>query len=208
MKTLKIAILITILSLTACKKTEDATDTSLPAPIETTADADKKAIETVVKDMYLWNEKRDYKNEFEPVVKGGFVVGYNMESHKLFLQELRDSGFFAEEFITNIDKIVKAQSELLSSGKLQWEEGDMGPFTGDVNAWCGCQDEPAENAYTKLKLHFENIDTTTAKFYWNWEGFGEEWAAEHYNMRIVKEGGKWKIAYMQGWDYNANLGVE
>ena len=212
MNILKATILIAIFSLTACKKTEETTEnkaTPTPMPTEEPlAVGDKAAIETLVKNMYVWNESRSHDRELEPLVQGTNVVGYNLDSHKLYLKELRDSGFFAEEFIANLDKIVQEQNKLLTSGKVKWQDGDIGPFQGDVNVWCGCQDEPAEDAYNKITLHFENLTNTTAKFYWNWEGFGDDWSAEHYNMRAVKEDGKWKIAYMEGWDYNANLGVE
>lgn len=211
MNILKTTIAVALLSVTACKKTEGTTGTNVNTPAHTeksTVEADKAAIGSLVRNMYIWNEKRDYKHEFEPVVKDSYVVGYNLDSHKLYLKELRDSGFFAEEFIANIDKIFKEQNQLLNSGKLKWSDGEMGPFQGDVNSWCSCQDEPAEDAYNKITLHYEDLSSTTAKFYWNWEGFGDNWTAEHYNMRTVKEGGKWKIAYMQGWDYAANLGVE
>jgi hypothetical protein len=210
MNTAKTIILLFCLSLTACKKDRD-TQTNAPQPtpaVQINIADDKIAIDNLVKDMYVWNEKRHQDKDFETVVKDSMVVGYNMENHKRFLKELRTSGFFAEEFITNIDKIAQEQHKLLSSGKIKWSDGDLGPFDGDVNAWCGCQDEPAANAYRKITLHFEKIDNNAATFYWNWEGFGADWAAEHYNMRAVKENGKWKIAYMQGWDYAANLGVE
>ena len=210
MKILKATFIVALFSIIACKKTERQTEietTTTPAATEETTEAqDKEFIDKLVKDMYTWNETRNHEHEFETVVKDGYVIGYNIDSHKKFLQELGDSGFFAEDFIANMDKILQEQNKLLSSGKLKWRKGDLGPFSGDVNEWCGCQDEPAP--YTKLTTHIEDMDATTAKLYWNWEGFGKDWAAEHYNIRTIKENGKWKIAYMQGWDYAAALGVE
>ncbi len=210
MKIYTAIIIIALLSLTACKKSEDVKDSKVVTTTinEKALTNDRKTIEDLVRDMYIWNEKRDYKHEFEPVIKNGKAVGYNLDSHKIFLKELLDSGFFSQEFIANIDKVFQEQNKLLTNGKVQWREGEMGPFQGDANVWCGCQDEPAEDAYNKLTLHFENLDNNSAKFYWNWEGYGDDWAAKQYYMRAVKEDGKWKIAYMQGWDYNANLGVE
>lgn len=213
MRILKTIATVTLISLAACQKTEKTTENNegaLPvvATEKTVDKTENTAIETLVKDMYAWNRNRSHTNEFQSVVKDTLVTGYNMGSHKLYLKELRDSGFFAEEFIANMDKIVQEQNKLLGSGKIEWYEGDLSPFSGDFDPWCGCQDEPAENAFSKITLHFESLNNATAKFYWNWEGFGDDWAAEHYNMRTVIENGKWKIAYMQGWDYAANLGVE
>jgi hypothetical protein len=211
MNIIKSTIIIALLSLTACKQSDEKATTLTTSPStsstqKTTEKNDKTVIETLVKNMYLWNDKRSYDNEFQPVVKRNNVIGYNAESHKLFLKELRDSGYFADEFIKNIDKIWQDQNKLITDGKVKWSKGDMGPFAGDVNIWCGCQDEPAE--YTKIAVHFDELNNTNAKLYWNWEGFGAEWEAIHYNMRCVKENGKWKIAYMQGWDYAASLGIE
>jgi hypothetical protein len=211
MNIIKATIIIALLSLTACRKADEKVITPINAPStsatqKTKMENDKTAIETLVKDMYLWNSKRSYDNEFQTVVKGDKVIGYNAESHTHFLKELRDSGYFADEFIKNIDKIWQDQNKLITDGKVKWSKGDMGSFAGDVNVWCGCQDEPAE--YTKITVHFDELKDTNAKLYWNWEGFGDDWEAIHYNMRCVKENGNWKIAYMQGWDYAASLGVE
>lgn len=212
MRNLKFTVAALLMGLIGCKKNEKQAETeqteTAVTTVKTTAEADKTAIETLVKDMYQWNEKYTNHYGFEPIAKDGKIIGYNMDSHKLYLEELRKSGFFSEEFISNMDKIAKAQNELLSSGKIKWEEGDMSPFGGDLDVWCGCQDVPADDAYSKITLHFDELKESSAKFYWNWESFGKDWADQRYHMRAVKEDGKWKIDYMQGWDYAANLGVE
>lgn len=210
MKFLKAIALIAIISLSACTKTENsaAPDSNTDQPknkditTENPYEADKQEIEKLVKSMYVHHEQAHDRHSFKPVIKDTLIVGYDMTEHKLYLEKLRKTGFFTEEFITNMDNIVKKQDELLRTRKIELPEGDMPPFNGNVDSWCNC---PDNDDYNKISLHFEQINPKTAKFYWNWEGLGDpSWAAHHYNMRTVKENGKWKIAWMEGWDYETS----
>jgi len=197
---LTLTLLFTL--LISCQKNESKTPAKAPKTAVTIIDKDKNEIEKLVKGMYRWQKKRQsLLHEFRCFVKDTVVVGLDPISHSLYLKSLHDSGFFSGEFRGNMTRIFKKQDELVRSKKVEWYTTEMGPFDSGANPWCNCQDELS---YDEISLHFEKIDTTGATFYWNWEGVDDSWAKHHYAMRTVKENGKWKIAYMQGWDYEEN----
>jgi len=217
MNTIKSLVALSLLALTACNKTENSTTTQPDAAAteaETlstkplSADEEQEQIEETVKSMYHWVEATQAAKQthgWKMVIKDSLVTGYDMADHKLYLNDLRKTGFFAEEFIQNMDKIVNYQDKELRSGKAEWFLGEFSPFDADTSPWCNCQDEPTDkDAYSQIKFHFIKADPSKAELYWNWEGFGKEVENMHYKIRTVKENGKWKIAWMQGWDYKLN----
>jgi len=191
-----LSLLITIIS---CKN-----ESTAPKPAETKeilATKGQKEIEKLVKDMYHWVENTPDSNGFRPFVKDSLVVGYDPIGQSLYTKSLRDSGYFSQGFLDNINSIYRTQDKLLRSGKVEWYDNEMSPFHGDANQWCNCQD----GALSDITLHFEKVEANTAAFYWNWEVYDDpSWANHHYHIRTVKENGKWKIDYMEGWDYKAN----
>ncbi len=49
---------------------------------------------------------------------------------------------------------------------------------------------------SRMKLDKITSDTGTASFAWTWgEGF-------NYDVKAVKEKGKWKISYLHGFDFD------
>ncbi len=206
MKPLKIALLLcTITFLISCKgetKPENAADAKTEIR---EADPDRQEITRLVKDMYKWHDTVKTHNAFRPFIKDSLIVGYDRIGQSLYVMQLDNSGYFANEFMDNMAKIFNKQDELLRSGEAQWHEGDMPPFGGsDVNPWCNCQDQPTED-YDKIHVVVEKMTDEAAEIYWNWTGFGEDREQEHYHIRVVREKGKWKIAWMEGWDYETNV---
>ncbi|AWH84624.1 hypothetical protein HYN59_05600 [Flavobacterium album] len=169
------------------------------------AEKDRNEITLLVKNVYKWLNIADGPSGFSPVTKDSLIVGYDHADQKLYEKELSKSGLFAKEFVDNTARIFNKQDELLRNGKAEWQEGDMPPFGGsDVNAWCRCQDQPTDD-FDKINVVIEKMISNTADLYWNWTGFGEDWENEHYHIKVVKENGRWKIAWMEGWDYEENV---
>lgn len=203
----------------ACNKTENTTETIITEQTSETitpdnaVEQDKKEIEKLVKDMYRWNGNGDLGYEFKNIVKDSLIVGYDIVSSEVCLKKLRESGFFAEEFVFNMNKIIKKQDELLRTGKVEWLDGDMSPFEVDnANNWCNCQDEPTDNdPYGQIKITFTKLNQKEADIFWKWnvtKDVDPSWAEPKYTIRLVKENNKWKIAWMEGWDYDVNTKAE
>ncbi|WP_294819926.1 hypothetical protein [uncultured Flavobacterium sp.] len=210
MKFSKIITLCSFGFIAACsnkRETENAAiipDFSIDAK---EADWDRNEIDKLVKGTYKWLDTVKTPGAFRPFVKDSMIVGYDRIAQNLHMVQLDKSGYFATEFIDNIARIFNEQDELLRSGKAKWLEGDMPPFGyPDVNAWCGCQDSPTDD-YDTMNVVIEKMTSGTAELYWNWTGFGKDWENEHYHIKTVKVNGKWKIAWMEGWDYEKNVKI-
>lgn len=220
MKSFKITIIIAAFVFIGCNTTEkdSTTDKTVGSTVgieiaENTTENDKQAIEKVVKEMYHWNEDGRSGYGLKDIVKDSLIVGYDMANKEAYLQKLRESGLFAEEFITNMDKIVKKQDELLRTGKVEWINGDISPFEVDnANNWCNCQDVPTDNdPFEQIKFTFTKLTPIEANIFWKWnvtKDMDPSWTEPKYAMRMVKEDNKWKIAWMQGWDYKINTTPE
>lgn len=202
MKQLLIFTLVITL-LVSCKK-----ETVTPKPTatkETPFTKDQKEIEKLVKDMYHWvGNAPDDPHGWRRFIKDSLVVGYDQIGHSLYMMNFNKNGYFSTGFIDNMARIFNTQDKLLRNGKVKWHVNDMSPFHGDANPWCNCQD----GGLNDITLHFEKTEANTATFYWYREDYENSgYDKLHYHMRAIKEGGKWKIDYMEGWDYEANTTV-
>ncbi|MGQ2983466.1 hypothetical protein [Flavobacterium sp.] len=209
MKHLKTALLLcSFVFLIACKGEKEPENATATKAETRRADPDRQEITRLVKDMYWWVEKGNMSFGFQSVAKDSVVVGYDRAAQSLYEKKLEKSGLFAKEFVDNTARIFNKQDELLRNGKAEWLEGDMPPFGNpDVNAWCGCQDTPTDD-FDKIHVVIEKTTADTAELYWNWTGFGEDWEQEHYHIKVVREKSKWKIAWMEGWDYESNVKLD
>lgn len=114
------------------------------------------------------------------------------------LEKLEATGFFSDEFITNYDQIILTLDKKLRNKELdQWRVGDLPPFkfANDVDPWCMCQGYSSQQ-FDRIELIA--LDSMSGSFYWKWKK-GNDWL--DFEFRVVREQGRWKIAYMQGFEY-------
>ena len=198
MKAITSYLLTALLVLASCQDKEQETKESA------TENPDKPKIEKLVKDMYNWADSPRNVGTYNYIVKDSIVVGFDRIGYSLYLKRLYDTDFFSEEFINNMTAIINEQTRQLKTGETEWTEGDMSPFGGDDNPWCNCQDN---DSYTDIKVTFDTLTADSAAIRWSWDK-GAFKGTPDYNIRLKKEGGKWKITWMEGWDYIKNTVVE
>jgi len=181
---------------------------SKPASIEHTAAKnlfvfanDKQQLETLLLKTYQWVETKNSNNDFNPAEdkKGEKYIGLNLKEHAKRLEELKKTNFFSQQFLDNYNKIALKLDANLKNKKLEWLVGDLPPFGNDTNAWCDCQDNP-EEYWKTLKMHNLKIENDTASFSWTWTKWKDD---SKYKVKAVKENGIWKIAYLEGFDYDS-----
>jgi hypothetical protein len=179
---------------------------SKPASIEHTAAKesfvfanDKQQLETLLLKTYQWVETKNSNNDFNPVEdkKGEKYTGLNLKEHTKRLEELKKTNFFSQQFLDNYNKIALKIDANFKNKKLEWFVGDLPPFGNDTNAWCDCQDSP-EEYWKTLKINNLKIENDKASFSWTWTKWKDD---SKYNVKAVKENGTWKIAYLEGFDY-------
>lgn len=162
---------------------------------------DKQQLETLLRKTYEWVETKNSNNDFDVVEnkKGDKYIGLNLKAHNKRLEELKKTNFFAQEFLDNYNKIAIKIGDNLKTKKMEYFVGDLPPYGNDANMWCDCQDSP-EQYWKTMKINIIKIENNKASLNWTWT----EWKDKaKYNVKAVKENGIWKIAYLEGFDYNS-----
>ncbi|MBP8033604.1 MAG: hypothetical protein KAZ71_03340 [Bacteroidia bacterium] len=132
--------------------------------------------------------------------KDSIYIGFDMNKHKKNIDKLRETGFFAEEFIENYNQIITVLDRNLRSKEFEkWKVGDFWTFgfTNDINPWFFmCKDytytNPDHLAFFETEI--TKLDNEKGELY-----YGKSWAVK---CRVVKENNKWKISYLEGFDFN------
>ncbi len=195
-------ILITLLSgllLAGCQQTEKQTASATdPAPTLARVSDNAEELQRLVRQLYEWHETKSSQNDFEPLAdnQDSSYVGIDLTQHKARVAELQKTGFFSSQFLDNYNRIGLTIDKGLKTKKLEWLVGDLPPFGNDANPWCNCQDNP-DTYWQTLTLNKITADATTASFAWTWGG---DFA---YEVKAIRDNGKWKITYLQGFDFNA-----
>lgn len=216
MKFIKYNLLIALFIVTSCvnieKKENDESETNsiteLGISEKENDNPDKTEIESLIKNMYRWQENYQPKMGRDEIIKDSLIVGLDKKQHETYLKTLDETGFFAKEFLTNMTHIHETLNKMLKSGKVKWYDGDMSPFGDDSSPWCNCQDVPTDNdPYGIIKFTFSKLDNNEATLNWSWD-IREDWKGfPNYKIRTVKEDGKWKIAWMQGWNHDTSTEI-
>ncbi|MGJ1420165.1 hypothetical protein ACR79T_11110 [Sphingobacterium spiritivorum] len=156
-------------------------------------------LESLTKELYKWVEANDAAEDFSPLPEqetDSLYSGLDKEAHKKRISALKDTHFFAEEFLENYNRIGLTIDEKLRNNTFIWYTGELPPFGNGANPWCNCQDSP-DNYWKRISLQDIVVDGSTATYNWTWgEGF-------QYKMKAIKENDGWKISYMQGFDFEA-----
>ncbi|MCC9063883.1 hypothetical protein [Flavobacterium piscisymbiosum] len=162
---------------------------------------DKQQLETLIRKTYEWIETKKTKVDFDVVEnkKGDKYVALNTKTHNKILAELKNSNFFAQQFIDNYNKIALKIGENLKTNKIEYFVGELPPYGSDSNPWCECQDYP-ESYWKTLKINDLKIQNNKATFYWTWTEWKE---TPKYKVTAVKENGIWKIAVLDGFNYQS-----
>lgn len=209
MKHIKLTTLIFGLLLFGCNQAENKT-TSVAAEKVSSLTDDKEQIQNLIRQVLNW---ADSKNSIDllPVLtdsKDSICIGFDLDKHKQNLDKLRQTNFFATEFIDNYNQIILTLDKGLRNGKYdQWLVGDLPTFifANDVDPFCMCQDVPYDkpNPWDFIEVSIVNLDKGEVNWKWGKTELNGApgWKEFTYRFRVVKENDKWKIAYLTGFDF-------
>jgi len=209
MKHIKLTTLIFGLLLFGCKQTDNKSTSVTVEKVETSTD-EKEQIQNLIRQALNW---ADSKNSIDllPVIadsKDSLYLGFDLELHKQNLDKLHQTNLFASEFIENYNQIILTFNKGLKNGKYeQWMVGELPPFnfSSDVNAWTLSQDVPYDNPNPFDFVEVKLLDIDKGEVNWKW-GKPElitdpSWKEFEYKFKVVKEDNKWKISYLEGFDF-------
>ncbi|HEY8999964.1 MAG TPA: hypothetical protein VIM89_01335 [Mucilaginibacter sp.] len=171
---------------------------------------DKDEIQTLIRGMLIW---ADTKHEIDllPVLsKDSICTGFDFGKQNQNLEILRKSGFFADEFIDNYNHIIHTLDKKIKNKEFEpWNVYGELPtfnFANDVDPWCSCQDNLS---WSKVEVEAVKLSSDKGELKWNWgkldPGTDPSWKDFSYKFRVVKVSGKWKISYLQGFDYEDSM---
>jgi hypothetical protein len=161
---------------------------------------DSIALLELTKSLYKWNQINNNDDFFNPLQRketDTAYLGLDMNWHMQKLREMKHSDLFTESFISNYNKIALLIDAELKDGSLKWNIGELPPFGNGANLWCDCQDF-ADDFLNKL--YIMHLQPEKGGIFYNWaDGSG----GTPYNIKALKVGKKWKINYMEGFDYGS-----
>jgi hypothetical protein len=123
--------------------------------------------------------------------------------------------YFACEFIENYNQIILTLDKKIRNNEFeQWFVGYLPNFTFANGAapWCLCQDVPYDepSPWDHVEIEIINFNDGKAAGIWKWGSLKphtlhSSWEEFSYKFRAIKENNKWKIAYMQGFDFEESI---
>ena len=179
-----------------------------------TTEKDNKEIQELIRNTLTWSNS---KNKFDilPVISDdmdSIYVAINVDKQEENINILRQTNLFSAEFIENYNNIILTISEKLIGNEFDddWFVGEMPPFdfVSGVNPWCLCQDIPYDNPnpWDYIEIEIIDLKNNSGEIYWKWGDLNSDlpsdWIAFSYKFKVVKEDNKWKISYLQGFDFN------
>lgn len=206
MKYFKLTILIFGFLFSSCNQTDTKTNSETEEKAPTSED-EKERIQNLIRKVLSWS---DSKNSIDllPILtdsKDSIYIGFNLDKHKLNLDQLRQTDFFAPEFIENYNQIILTLDNGLRNGIYEeWLVGDMPTFTfsNGHSPWCNCQDN---DDWNKVKVRVIKLTESEGELEWTWGNLNADthssWKEFAYKFKVVKENDKWKVTYLRGFDF-------
>jgi hypothetical protein len=206
MKYIKLTTLSFGLLFFGCNQADNKTTSVKEEKLSTSTD-DKEQIQNLIRQVLNW---ADSKNSIDllPVLadsKDSLYIGFDLDKHKLNLDNLSQTNLFATEFIENYDQIILTLDKGLKGGSYDpWLVGDLPTFIfSNYNSpWCACQDN---DDWNKVEVRVIKLTDSEGELEWTWGNLSADthssWKEFAYKFRVVKENDKWKIAYLTGFDF-------
>jgi hypothetical protein len=202
MKTKALTLLLITILFVSCNNSKTNTTTKIST--EKIGENDKEQIEKLIKNVNAWG---DSKNGFSGITyytiddKTGICTGVDIKKHQLELNKLKKCGYFSEAFIENFNQIgLKLDQMIKTKEILNWKPNEeIGPF-GNSSPWCDCQEG---GDMKKIIINIITLNDQIGSLSWTWSE-PEYSKGFEYQFKVLKENGKWKIAYLEGFDFERN----
>lgn len=144
----------------------------------------------------------------------GVLLGFDAELIQKNIAILNSTGFFSKAFVDNYKKLMSTLDEHIRRGEYgECYANEMPPykFATDVDPWTLSQDVPYDepNPFDYVEIVVIKLDDKNGELIWKWgrvpSNVSSVWEDFTYKFEVVKEDGKWKVSYLQGFDYDDNI---
>lgn len=216
MKNIRLSTLILGLIFLGCtqKKESNGSTVRLGDCITTGVTSnDKEEIQKLIRQVLNWSDSGNSIDLLPALTdsEDSLYIGFDLKKHKANLEKLRKTNFFTNEFIENYNNIILTLDRKIRNKEMEeWAVGDLPrfAFANDASPWTFCQDIPYDtpNPFDLIEVEIIHLDSEKGELNWKW-GKPElnddiEWKEFRYKFRVAKENEKWKIDYLQGFDFN------
>jgi len=172
---------------------------------------DTAEIQNLVRNMLNWAESKKTLRLVPELTdsKDSLCIGFDLKKLDSNLQVLKATNFFSAEFIDNYKQIIVTLDRKVKNNEFKWSTDELPPFNfaNDVDPWCDCQDEPYDkpSPWELVEIKVVSLDKEKAEAYWTWGKLrpdaDQNWKDFRYKFKVQKEDGKWKVAYLDGFDF-------
>lgn len=166
---------------------------------------DKDEIQVLIRQMLKWADSKNNFDLLPALNKDSICIGFDFDKVNQNLVTLEKTGFFSKEFIDNYNQIILLIDKKIKNKEIAaWNIYELPTFNfaNDVNPWCLCQDNLS---WDNVAIEIVKLDNYKGEIKWNWgtldSNTDSSWKDFSYTFRVVKENDKWKISYLQGFDF-------
>jgi hypothetical protein len=224
MRYLKIGAFVVAICLFSCNENGKhrkpaakavVTITSNPSP-PSNHQADKEEIQNTMREMLSWSQGKN-SIQLVPVLtdsKDSSCIGFDTVALEVNIGKLKATNFFSSEFIDNYKQIILTLDKEMKDKKFgAWSTGELPPFNfaNDVDPWCDCQDVPYDtpDPYSLVEVQVVSLNNEQGDLYWKWgeldKNVNPDWKTFKYKFKVQKEDVKWKISYLEGFDFKESI---
>jgi len=158
---------------------------------------DSAEIIKLLKAVYRWHDKNQASvTDFSIIVKDSFQVGVNYDSLNRTIDALKQTDYFSSAFIDNYKKLADIVNNKLTTANPKLLNEINFSFQ-DADPWTGFQDSEPDY-WDKFMIKDYNAAADSAFLTWKLQT--TDWASEPYTVRFSFENGKWRVAYLEGFD--------
>jgi hypothetical protein len=200
MKFTKLVALVALMVGCNQRNSTFSRQSSLPPSQKTvypTGNNDSVGLLNLLKDVYRWHAKNQGNPiDFDVIVKDSFQTGLNYDSFNKTLSALRQTNYFSTSFIDNYKKIADYINNKLTSANPKYFN-EINFYSQDTDPWTGFQDD-FPDMWDKFTITEYKSAENSASLIWRVRT--NDWTSEKYAVGFTKENGKWRVAYLEGFD--------
>ncbi len=178
-------------------------------PIKSDDNEDKDEIQSLIRQVLKWGDSKNSIDLLPALSKDSICIGFDLDKQNQNLEKLRKTGFFADEFIDNYNQIIQTLDKKIKNNQFEkWNVYELPTFNfaNDVNPWCLCQDNLS---WDNVAIKVVNLNNDRGELKWTWgkldSNIDQSWRDFSYTFRVIKVNDKWKISYLQGFDYKESV---
>jgi len=158
---------------------------------------DSVEIIKLLREVYQWHDKNQNKlSDFDVIVKDSFQTSLNYESFNKTFEAIKRTNYFSSTFLNNYKKIADYINNKLTTANPKYQD-KINFSCQEADPWTNFQDE-AGNYWNNFKITDYKSSSDSASLQWQIKI--DDWTSEKYPMKFVKENGKWKVSYLEGFD--------